>query len=165
LPAQTAGLLGQLRQENSGDLTLLTAASILGTTPDPSNPLGVVGVSIPVSNEFVLTAAEQERVATAAAAYNVTISALASANDLGYVDIKTGLAEVADMGVPYDGGVLTSQFVTGGTFSLDGLHPTPRGYAYVANYVIDVINRKYEATVPKVAIGNYGTVTLTNNGG
>jgi phospholipase/lecithinase/hemolysin len=165
LPAQTAGLLGQLRQENSGDLTLLTAASVLGTTPDPSNPLGVVGVSIPVSNEFILTAVEQGRVATAAAAYNVTISALASANDLAYVDIKSGLAEVADMGVPFDGGVLTSQFVTGGTFSLDGVHPTPRGYAYTANFIIDVINRKYEATIPKVAIGNYGTITLNNNGG
>ena len=165
LPAQTAGLLGQLRQENSGDLTLLTAASVLGTTPDPSNPLGVIGVSIPVSNEFVLTAAEQARIATAAAAYNATISALAAANDLGYVDMKTGLAEVADMGVPYDGGVLTSQFVTGGTFSLDGVHPTPRGYAYTANYIIDAINRKYDATIPKVAIGNYGTVQVTNNGG
>jgi hypothetical protein len=165
LPAQTAGLLGQLRQENSGDLTLLTAAAVLGATPDPSNPLGVVGVSIPVSNEFILTAAERGRVAAAAAAYNVTIEALASANDLAFVDIKTGLAEVADTGVPYDGGVLTSQFVTGGTFSLDGVHPSPRGYAYTANYIIDVINRKYQATIPKVAIGNYGTVTVTNNGG
>jgi hypothetical protein len=165
LPAQTAGLLGQLRQENSGDLTLLTAASILGTTPDPSNPLGVVGVSIPVSNEFVLTATEQGRVATAAAAYNATINALASANDLGYVDAKTALAEVASMGVPYDGGTLTSQFVTGGAFSLDGVHPSPRGYAFTANAIIDVINRKYDATIPKVAIGNYNTVQVTNNGG
>jgi len=165
LPAQTAGLLGKLRQANSGDLTLLTAASILGTTPDPSNPLGVVGVSIPVSNEFVLTAAEQARVATAAAAYNATINALASANDLGYVDAKAALAEVASMGVMYDGGTLTSQFVTGGAFSLDGVHPSPRGYAFTANAIIDVINRKYEATIPKVAIGNYGTVQVTNNGG
>lgn len=165
LPAQTAGLLGQLRQANSGDLTLLTAASVLGTTPDPSNPLGVVGVSIPVSNQFVLTAAEQARVATAAAAYNATINALASANDLGYVDAKGALAQVANMGVPYDGGVLTSQFVTGGAFSLDGVHPSPRGYAFTTNAIIDVINSKYNATIPKVAIGNYGTVTLTNNGG
>jgi len=165
LPAQTAGLLGKLRQANSGDLTLLTAASILGSTPDPSNPLGVVGVSIPVSNEFVLTAAEQGRVATAAAAYNATINALASANDLGYVDAKTALAEVASMGVPYDGGTLTSQFVTGGAFSLDGVHPSPRGYAFTANAIIDVINRKYDATIPKVAIGNYNTVQVTNNGG
>ncbi|MFT4669882.1 MAG: hypothetical protein ACI9M9_000082 [Flavobacteriaceae bacterium] len=165
LPAQTAGLLGQLRQENSGDLTLLTASSVLGTAPDPSNPLGVVGVSIPVSNEFILTATERVRVATAAAAYNSTINALASANDLGYVDAKTALAEVADMGVPFDGGILTSQFVTGGAFSLDGVHPSPRGYAFTANAIIDVINRKYDATIPKVDIGNFGTVTLTNNGG
>ena len=133
--------------------------------PDPSNPLGVVGVSIPVANQFVLTEAEQVRVAAAADAYNVAIKALAIENDLAYVDVKTALAEVADTGVSFDGGGITSEFVTGGTFSLDGIHPTPRGYAYTANEFIKAINRKYGATVPLVDIGNYGTVTLTNNGG
>ncbi|MDC1327656.1 G-D-S-L family lipolytic protein [Ulvibacter sp.] len=86
LPPATAGLLGQLRQANSGDLTLLTAASVLGSTPDPSNPQLVVGVSIPVSNEYILTSSEQSKIATATAAYNVTINALASANDLAIWD-------------------------------------------------------------------------------
>jgi hypothetical protein len=127
LPAQTAGLLGQLRQANAGDLMLLTAASVLGTTPDPSNPTGVIGVSIPVANQFVLTSTERGRVSVATAAYNATIQALAAAKDLGFVDARAALAEVANSGVAYNGGVLTSQFVTGGAFSLDGVHPTPRG--------------------------------------
>lgn len=165
VPAPTAALLGQLRQVNSNDLILLTAASQLGSMPDPSNPTGIVGLSIPVANQFVLTEAEQARVAAAADAYNAAINALAIENDLAYVDVKTALAEVADTGVSFDGGVITSEFVTGGTFSLDGIHPTPRGYAYTANEFIKAINRKYDATVPMVDIGNYGTVTLTNNGG
>lgn len=164
LDPQTAGLLGQLRQANSGDLLLLTSASILGTTPDPSNPLGVVGVSIPVSNQFVLTAMEQGRVTSALVAYNATIAALAAANELGLVDAKSELAQVAGGGVAFDGGVITSQFVTGGAFSLDGVHPTPRGYAYTANLIIEELNRTYDATIPMVNIGNYGTVTLSNNG-
>lgn len=160
----TAGLLGQLRQANADDLMLLTAASILGTTPDPSNPLGVIGVSIPVSNQYVLTGAEKARVAAATAAYNGTIQALADANGLGFVDANTELAQVANGGVAFDGGVITSEFVTGGAFSLDGVHPTPRGYAYTANLIIEELNRTYDATIPMVNIGNYGTVTLHNNG-
>ena len=165
LPPATAGLLGQLRQANSGDLTLLTAASVLGSTPDPSNPQLVVGVSIPVSNEYILTSSEQSKIATATAAYNVTINALASANDLAIWDSNSAFDVISSIGVPYDGGVLTAAFVTGGAFSLDGVHGSPRGYAYIANSVIDAINSKYDATIPKVAIGNYGTVQVTNNGG
>ena len=65
----------------------------------------------------------------------------------------------------YNGGVLTSDFVTGGAFSLDGVHPTARGYAFVANLAIDAINRKYTANIPMVDIGNYPTVQVHNNGG
>ena len=137
---------------------------MLGTTvPDPSNPLGIVGVSIPLTNQFVLTSTEQARVATAGAAYNAIIEGLAAANELGYGDMKSALSEVAANGAFYNGGVLTSTYVTGGAFSLDGVHPTPRGYAFTANTIIDVINTTYNASIPKVDIGTYGTVTLHNN--
>ena len=77
--------------------------------------------------------------------------------------MKSALAEVAANGAFYNGGVLTSTYVTGGAFSLDGVHPSPRGYAFTANTIIDVINTTYNASIPKVDIGTYGTVTLHNN--
>ncbi|CAM3266431.1 G-D-S-L family lipolytic protein [Aequorivita lipolytica] len=163
LPASLATLLGQLRQVKSDDLIVLPASSVLGTTPDPSNPQGVIGVSIPLSDQFVLAVSEQARVTTASAAYNATIQALAGAKGLAFVDAKSALARVANGGIVYDGGVLTSQFVTGGAFSLDGVHPTPRGYAYTANLIIKAINDTYNATIPMVHIGNYATITLANN--
>ncbi|MGK0386093.1 MAG: hypothetical protein ACI849_000700, partial [Patiriisocius sp.] len=55
LPEELANLLGQLRQVNDDDLITLRASGILGSVPDPSNPSGVVGVSIPMEDEFVLT--------------------------------------------------------------------------------------------------------------
>jgi len=58
---------------------------------------------------------------------------------------------------------MTNAYVTGGGFSLDGVHLTPRGYAFCANMIIDVVNTTYNATVPKVDIGTYGTVNLHNN--
>ncbi|MRT16920.1 G-D-S-L family lipolytic protein [Vitellibacter sp. q18] len=163
LPAPLATLLGQLRQVKSDDLIVLTASGVLGTTPDPNNPQGVIGVSIPLSDQYVLAATEQARITAASTAYNAAIQALAGSKNLAYVDAKAALARVANGGVGYDGGVLTSQFVTGGAFSLDGVHPTPRGYAYTANLIIQAINETYDATIPKVHIGNYGTITLANN--
>ena len=163
LPPALATLLGQLRQANQNDLVVLTAASVLGAQPDPSNPLGIIGVSIPLEDKFVLTEVEQGRVSAAASAYNATIQGLASANGLAFVDARSALATVAANGVNYSGGVLTSTFVTGGAFSLDGVHPTARGYAFTANLIIKELNDTYGATIPMVEIGNYPTITLANN--
>ncbi|RFN59638.1 SGNH/GDSL hydrolase family protein [Marixanthomonas ophiurae] len=163
LPPETAALLGQLRQANNNDLIVLTASSVLGTQADPNNPLSIIGVAVPLQDQFVLTGVEQSRVSTASAAYNATIQGIASANDLAFVDARAALRQVAQGGVAYNGGVLTSAFATGGAFSLDGVHPTPRGYAYTANVMIDAINAQYNATIPKVEIGNYATITLANN--
>jgi hypothetical protein len=45
---------------------------------------------------------------------------------------------------------MSTTFVTGGTFSTDGLHLNPRGNAVVANYFIQAINEKYGSTIPQV---------------
>lgn len=163
LPASLAGLLGQLRQANNDDLVVLTASSVLGTLADPSNPQSVIGVAVPLGDQFVLTAVEQGRVSVAARAYNTTIITLASSKGLAFVDARSALAQVANGGIAYDGGLLTNTFASGGAFSLDGVHPTPRGYAFTANLIIDKINSVYNATIPNVNIGDYGTITITNN--
>jgi len=46
--------------------------------------------------------------------------------------------------------LLTSDFATGGFFSLDGLHPTSAGYAHIANLIIMEINGYYKTTIPLV---------------
>ena len=104
-------------------------------------------------------------ISNASAAYNATIQGLAEANGLAYVDARAELNAVANGGISFDGGTITSVFATGGAFSLDGVHPTPRGYAFTANAIIDAINSTYNATVPKVNIGSYSTVNLSNSVG
>lgn len=159
LPAPTAALLGQLRQVKSDDLIVLVASSVLGST----TPLGIMGVTVPLPNALVLSSQEQVHINTATMAYNTTIQGLASAKGLAFVDARAELSKLSDGGVPYDGGVLTSQFVTGGAFSLDGVHPTPRGYAYISNLILRAINETYEATIPTINVGDYPTVTISNN--
>ena len=50
---------------------------------------------------------------------------------------------------------MNTTFVSGGTFSLDGFHPTPRGYALFANKFIEAINIKYGSNLNGVNLGNY----------
>lgn len=168
---------GQARQATASDLLVLPSSSIIGKVntdrmaalmamgvpQEQAGQLSVNGVTYPLQDQWVLIDAEQQAIKVAAASYNGTISALASAKGLALVDAKTALEKVASGGVAYDGGVLTSQFVTGGAFSLDGVHPTARGYAYTANLMIKAINDTYGATIPKVHVGDYPTITLHNN--
>ncbi|MEL6810083.1 MAG: G-D-S-L family lipolytic protein [Bacteroidota bacterium] len=168
---------GQARQANADDLLVLTSASIigqlnearfnelvgLGVPAETAGQLSVNGITFPLEDQWVLVPAEQTSIATATAAYNATIQGLAIANDLAFVDARRELARVASTGIAYNGGVLTSEFVTGGGFSLDGVHPTGRGYALVANLAIEQINRTYGATIPTVDIGDYPTITAHNN--
>jgi phospholipase/lecithinase/hemolysin len=162
LDAATANLLGQLRQANSSDILTLTSAGILGTVVN-NDPTLINGVSVPLGDQFVLTATEQARVTTAQTAYNATIQALASANGLAFADARGALQEVANGGVTFNGGTVTSTFVTGGGFSLDGVHPTPRGYALTANVLLNAINAQYGSNIPGVDIGNFATVTISND--
>lgn len=116
-----------------------------------------------IDDKDVLDSEELANIAAATTAYNNTIRQLAQANNLAHVDANALLTQLANGGIPYDAGNLTSEFVTGGAFSLDGVHPSPRGYAAIANEIIQQINNTYNASVPQVNIGNYNTVTVGNN--
>ena len=54
-----------------------------------------------------------------------------------------------------NGYTLTSTYLTGGAFSLDGIHPSPRGYALIANKFIEAINAKYSSNLKGVSLYDY----------
>ncbi|SOC78915.1 GDSL-like Lipase/Acylhydrolase [Salinimicrobium sediminis] len=116
-----------------------------------------------IDDKDALDQSEIQAIDAATAAYNQTINQVAQANDLALVDMNALSIKVSNEGIPYDAGTLTGEFAVGGLFSLDGVHFTPRGYALVANEVIKAINSTYNATVPKVNIGNYKTITPSND--
>lgn len=116
-----------------------------------------------IDDKDALDTAELSAIDNAKNAYNAVIRQLAESKGLALVDIEALSERLSTEGIPFDGGVVTNAFVTGGLFSLDGVHFTPRGYAIVANEIIDEINETYNATVPKVNIGTYRTVTPSND--
>nr|WP_299339924.1 G-D-S-L family lipolytic protein [Allomuricauda sp.] len=140
-----------MRQSTPEDLLVLTSRTFIGSLANEADPTSINGVAIPLADQWVLTPEEQTAVETALAAYNQTIAGLATAYDLALVDANGLLAELNANGLPQtDGSVVTSTFATGGGFSLDGVHPAPRGYAILANAFIDAINEKYGSNLPGV---------------
>ncbi|KQT22382.1 G-D-S-L family lipolytic protein [Chryseobacterium sp. Leaf404] len=146
--------LPKYRQTTSKDFILLTASAVL--TPQAGG-----GTSVPLEDKLVLTEAEAAKVLTATAAYNTTIRSVADSKGLAFVDMNEKMIELnAKSGISWNGVKYTATFVTGGAFSLDGVHLTGRGYAIVANEFIKSINKKYRSTLPQVDVNKYSGVTF-----
>lgn len=172
-----AAQYGQARQATQQDLLLLTSSSQIGEvdtarvaelmgvgmTQEQAGKLSVKGVSLPLADQYVLIPAEQKAIENARKSYNATIASLASLKGLAMYDVAAALEQAANGGIPINGGVVTSTFVSGGAFSLDGVHPTPRAHALVTNGVLDAIEAVYGANLPKVDPADYGTITLSND--
>jgi len=169
LDAGTAGvfgfLYGQARPANETDLLVLTSSSVIATVNEQTvatltqlglplesaGQLAVNGVTFPLEDQWVLTANEQDAVATALTSYNQTIASAAEANGLAFVDANALLSNLNANGLTLaDGSTVTSVFATGGGFSLDGVHPSPRGYAILANAFTAAINATYGSNLPDV---------------
>jgi len=144
--------LPSYRQTTAKDLLLLTASSVLQAGG---------GTSTQLDDQFVLTEKETAKVMAATTAYNAAIKSIADSKNLAFVDANKKMNELAGAsGIQFDGVKYTATFVTGGTFSLDGVHLTGRGYALIANEFMKMINEKYNSTLPMVNVNSFSGVTF-----
>lgn len=138
------------------DYILLSARGVIGTTSTSAPaPFNTVGVSFPMQDNTTLTATETAEVKTATAAFNASIASIASAKGLALVDANSILNQVANGGITKDGFKVTSVYVTGGGFSLDGIHPSPRGYGLIANEFLKSINATYGSNFKGYNFGDF----------
>lgn len=119
---------------------------------------GIPGYGITISNPInakdVLDAAEVARAHDYVLSYNAIIKAVATAHGLPVFDSFDFLNKVK-AGMVVNGVPLNSSFITGGVFSLDGVHLTPRGNALAADEFIKAINAKYGTNIQLVDISTY----------
>jgi lysophospholipase L1-like esterase len=108
----------------------------------------------PWPTSLILDAEEVNNATTALQAYNMTIRSVADSKGLAFVDANALLNQF-QTGSIYNGVGVNAAFVSGGLFSLDGVHLTPRGYAITANEFIKAINTKYGSSIPQVDVNNY----------
>lgn len=154
------------RQATATDLVPLAAGAVLGTC-NGGNPSAVWGVSFPMPDRYMLTAAETTAILTRTAEFNATISAAVagSSNRLALADVNKAYADfVTAKAIVSDGVTITPSFAPPtGAFSEDGLHPNSRGYAFTANVFIDAINAKFTAVIPRASLASYGGTALPVN--
>lgn len=135
----------------------------LGAIP-PFNQLPNVGK--PLADTDVLTPTEIQTIVTRAAEYNTVITQAAAARNIPVADIKGLFDRVTVNPATGAGGInvgpvrITNAFVTGGFFSLDGVHLTDLGYILFANEYIKAINAGYHAGIPLASI----TQVFADNG-
>ena len=145
----------KVRQMVPGELVLLSV-------PQDSLKCGGWGIisrgyHIPfgIPKQYTLSLADIQKINAATLAYNgIIINQLAPAFNLGVVDMYTRLKEL-QKGIVWNGITMNADFVSGGAFSLDGIHLNPRGNALAANFFIQAINSKFGSTVPLVDVTKY----------
>ena len=156
-------LYGQTRhaknETSDRDYILLTAKSYISPpnnieTSAPS-PFNVRGISYPLPDNLVLTIDEASKIKAATDSYNTTITNAATNSNLALFDAKETMRQLSSTGITANGYTMTSTYATGGAFSLDGVHPSPRGYALIANKFIEAINAKYGSNLKGVSLYDY----------
>ena len=150
VPVTASNPLG-IRQMKEGEFVLLTA--LLDGQLDGTKALE------PKPTQYILTTDEMGNINEYTDAYNDIIRGYASSADIAVLESNDILEEVNE-GIWADGVNVNGEFLTGGAFSLDGVHLTPRGYSIVANGIIDVVNSNFNSSLSPVIINNYRSVIL-----
>ncbi|WP_109302240.1 G-D-S-L family lipolytic protein [Aquimarina sp. AU474] len=167
--AVTGFLYGQARPANENDLLVLPSSAIigqvntdavmtlmgLGLSQAQAGQLAVNGVTFPLEDKWVLIPSEQQEIATATTTFNSVIDTAVQQAGLAFVDANGLLDQVSAGGIQFDEFLMQGNLVFGGLFSLDGVHPTARGYAFLANSAATAINTTYGSNLPAVKAVDY----------
>lgn len=123
---------------------------------NPSAP----GNGLPLLDSQVLNDSEQETILAAITQMNAALDGLVAARPWTVkVDLNALLAGIAANGYTLGATTYTTDFVTGGIFSLDGVHPNDMAHAIICNTMIDAVNAKWGATLPRLNVASYATTT------
>lgn len=153
--------LPKYRQATEDDLVVLLAASFIGTLADPNNPASVNGVGVPLADNWVLTKTEIDEITNMIDHINGKISSMATQLGYAHFDANDMFQQIFSGDITYNSFNPNASLVFGGMMSLDGVHPTSRGYAVIANEFMKAIDETYgsnfEASGHLVDIGDYPT--------
>ena len=176
-PAQRAALAPyeQARPITENEIVLMSAATVLGTLADETNPQTVIGVAIPLGDQYALTSEELIEVETARQTFNAIIQAVIEGTNVTAGETRIALHDINDpsglfadafglsdgeLGLRWSGVNLSPDFSPNGIFSTDGIHPNARGNALVANEMLEAIEEAFNAVLPEVNVLNLPSVQV-----
>jgi hypothetical protein len=115
-----------------------------------------MGVLFPIRDEFVLDVQELQTLRNKISEYNTIITTLANQFGLALVDVNLFSSQLKT-GFAYNGVSMSAKFVSGGAYSLDGIHFNEKGNALLANEFIKSINLKYKSRIPQVDANTFNS--------
>jgi hypothetical protein len=127
---------------------------------NPAVPASALKAIRGIPGQFVLDLTEISYLKQRTSEFNAYLQRKATGSSLALVDMNSFLEAYRDKGLMFNGVEYTLAFATGGIFSLDGIHLSPRGNAIVANEVMREINEKYEASLPLIDVNKYPGTAL-----
>jgi lysophospholipase L1-like esterase len=127
-------------------------------------PVDMGGTGAPLPGSVILDAEEQAVARAAVAAYNQAIAQTAALHGLPIVNVHGIVSDIDENGLVVGDETLTTEYLVGGLFSLDGVHPTCKGQGVIANALMDAIEDAFGESFPRVSIAGLPGVTLTANG-
>jgi len=139
---------GTIRQLKSGELLLLSI---------PSDSLLCGGWGLPqhpIPANYVIDSTELSNIKSNITLFNNKISAAAAAKGLALVDVNH-FYKTLQSGVKFNGATMSAKFLSGAAFSLDGVHPSNKGFALIANEFITAINARFKCNLPPVDVNSY----------
>jgi hypothetical protein len=104
-------------------------------------PVSEGGRGTPLPDEVVLDTNEVDIIRERIAAHNRVIQDVCGRASIPIVDMHTFFDDLSSSGKNIGGLTLTSDFLTGGFFSYDGVHPSELGYALLTNEWIKVLTQ------------------------
>lgn len=164
LPLPLVGASGPLQL---GDLVLLPAGGLIATgTGIPAGGYNYVNPAAgsnnqPLPESLILRASEAAAAQTEIAKMNAVVDSVALRPFVTRVDIHDFFADIAANGYTLGGTTYTTDFITGGLFGLDGVHPNDFGYALMANRLIDAVNARFGSAIPRVNPAQYATTSAS----
>jgi len=116
----------------------------------------------PIRNKYILDEDEAVKASEIVDEYNKIISKISSEKGFFLVDFYTLFKNIKSSeavgGYSESGQVFTTKYYYGNLFSLDGVHPSNKGHALIANTIIKLVNSRFEAVIPLIDIN-----TIPNN--
>ncbi len=140
--------------EGADNYILLPAQSLLSA--DTTGTFGLHPAN-PLPEYLLLDSAELAAAESAQATFNAALAA--AVDDANLARVELGLAPIllADVATFFDEILtdgytvgthnLTTEFVTGGVFSLDGVHPTSLGYGCITAFIVEQMNEGWNLNI------------------
>jgi len=98
------------------------------------------------ADKHVLDQAELSFIRNHIASFNYKIRSVAQQQGLAFVDLFS-FFHALNQGILVNGVWYDNRYLDGRTYSTDGFHPTPQGYALIANLFAEAINRTFGSTL------------------